>query len=173
VSSHPDLYFFFKRPMFVLQHTSLTNTVFSNRKSFVKWTQVEIFCLQSWNKVAKFWFNLFLFCQFCKSTLMKHSQAVAKFWHINVVNNRVTWAQFHQRSTYSFYARGSRKRNYSVKSSVSFMLLGSTIAKAVHKYIDEIDTWGQFHQHFTCRFFWIPKAQKWHSSHQSFCAFGI
>jgi len=50
-------------------------------------------------------------------------------------------AQFHQRSTFSFYARGSQKRNYSVKSSVSFTLLGSTSAKAVCKNVDEIEPW--------------------------------
>jgi len=35
-------------------------------------------------------------------------------------NLAYNWAQFHQRSTYSFYARSSQKRKNSVKLSVSF-----------------------------------------------------
>ncbi len=50
------------------------------------------------------------------------------------------WDQYHQHFMSSFYVRRSRKRNNSVKSSVSFMLLGSTSAKVVRKNVDEIDT---------------------------------
>ncbi len=32
-------------------------------------------------------------------------------------------------------------------------LLGATGVKAVHKYVGEIEPWGQFHQHFTRAFF--------------------
>jgi len=42
----------------------------------------------------------------------------------------ITWAQFHQHSTYSFYARRSRKCKNSVKSSVSFYALGIYVRKS-------------------------------------------
>ncbi len=47
-------------------------------------------------------------------------------------------AQFHQRSTYSFYARRSQKRNgrtYTDVLTVFFTLLGSTSAKAVRRML--------------------------------------
>jgi len=44
--------------------------------------------------------------------------------------NRSSWARFHQRSTYSFYARSSPKRKNSVKCQYLFTLLGPTSVKA-------------------------------------------
>jgi len=44
-----------------------------------------------------------------------------------------TWAQFHQRSTYSFYARRSRKRKKIDDFTVFFTLLSSAHVKAALK----------------------------------------
>ena len=45
-----------------------------------------------------------------------------------------TWAQFHQRSTYSFYARRSQKRKkIQLSHKYLFTLLGSTGAKAARR----------------------------------------
>jgi len=48
--------------------------------------------------------------------------------------------QFHQRSTRSFYLPDPRKRNISVKSSVSFYAFWISMHKSCTKNIDEIDT---------------------------------
>jgi len=51
--------------------------------------------------------------------------------------------QFHQLSMCSFYVRRSRKRNISVKSSVSFNAFGIRTHKSCTKNVDEIDTRSQ------------------------------
>jgi len=51
-----------------------------------------------------------------------------------------TWGRFHQRSTYSFYARGAQKQKKRQSSHQFFTLSGSTSVKAEHKYVGEIDT---------------------------------
>ncbi len=49
------------------------------------------------------------------------------------------WAQFHQRSTYSFYARGAQKCKKDSQVISLFMLLGSTRVKAERKCVGEIE----------------------------------
>ncbi len=52
-----------------------------------------------------------------------------------------TWAQFHQRSMYSFYACRAQKRKKDSQVIISlFTLSGSTTMKAECKYVGEIDT---------------------------------
>jgi len=53
-----------------------------------------------------------------------------------------TRAQFHQRSTYSFDARGAQKRKKDSQVISLFMLSGSTSVKAERKYVGEIEPWG-------------------------------
>jgi len=48
-------------------------------------------------------------------------------------------AQFHQRSMYSFYARGAQKRKKDSQVISLFTLLGSTSVKAERKYVGEIE----------------------------------
>jgi len=50
------------------------------------------------------------------------------------------WAQFHQRSTYSFYARGAQKHKKDSPVISLFTLWGSTSVKADRKYVGEIAT---------------------------------
>jgi len=50
-----------------------------------------------------------------------------------------TLAQFHQRSTYSFDARGAQKRKKDSQVISLFMLSGSTSVKAERKYVGEIE----------------------------------
>ncbi len=52
----------------------------------------------------------------------------------------VSWAQFHQHSTYSFYARGTQKRKKVSQVISLFTLLGSTSVKAERKYVGEIES---------------------------------
>jgi len=52
----------------------------------------------------------------------------------------VTWAQFHQRSTYSFNACEAQKRKKDSQVISLFTLSGSTSVKAERKYVGEIDT---------------------------------
>jgi len=49
--------------------------------------------------------------------------------------------QFHQPSTYSFYARGAQKRKKDSQVIGLFMLSGSTSVKVERKYVGEIDIW--------------------------------
>ncbi len=63
-----------------------------------------------------------------------------------------TWAQFHQRSTYSFYERRSRMRNKTVKSALSFYAFGLRKRKSCTLNVDEIDPRCQFHQRSTSSF---------------------
>ncbi len=60
----------------------------------------------------------------CKMRRQKSQSSISHF----------IWAQFHQ-LTYSFYACSSQKRKNSVKLPVSFMLLGSTGAKAARRML--------------------------------------
>ncbi len=53
---------------------------------------------------------------------------------------KIIWAQFHQCSTYSFYARGTQKRKKDSQVISLFTLSGSTRVKAERKYVGEIDT---------------------------------
>jgi len=48
-------------------------------------------------------------------------------------------AQFHQRSTYSFYARRSQKRKKILTTWLTLTLLGTTRVKSSSKYVGEID----------------------------------
>ncbi len=54
------------------------------------------------------------------------------------------WAQFHQRSKYRFYARGTQKRKKDSQVISLFTFLWSTSVKAERKYVGEIDTWVPF-----------------------------
>ncbi len=59
-----------------------------------------------------------------------------KTWCIDPGETRleVSWGRFHQRSTYSFYARRSRKcKKNTVKSSVSFYAFRTTSVKSVSR----------------------------------------
>jgi len=56
-----------------------------------------------------------------------------------VVVKKHNWAQFHQRSTYSFQARGAQKRKKDSPVVSLFMFLGSTSVKAELKYVGEIE----------------------------------
>jgi hypothetical protein len=58
----------------------------------------------------------------------------AKFYRMSSLSR----SQFHQRSTYSFYAGGAQKRKKSQIISL-FTLLGSMRAKGGRKYVGEID----------------------------------
>jgi len=49
------------------------------------------------------------------------------------------WAEFHQRSTYSFHAHGAQKRKKDSQVFSLFTLLGSTHVKAERKYVGEIE----------------------------------
>jgi len=51
------------------------------------------------------------------------------------------WAQFHQRSTYSFYTRRSQKRKKILTTWLTLSLLGTTCVKSARKYVGEIDPW--------------------------------
>jgi len=54
----------------------------------------------------------------------------------------VKWAQFHQRSTYSFYVRRSQMHiKKTVQSAVSFGTFGTYESKSCTKNVGEIDTW--------------------------------
>jgi len=48
-------------------------------------------------------------------------------------------AQFHQRSTYSFYERGAQKHKKDSIVVSLFTVRGSARAKAARKYVDEIE----------------------------------
>jgi len=63
------------------------------------------------------------------------------------------WAQFHQRSTYSFYLCRSQKHKKILTTWLSSYALGSYGRKAARKYVDEIDTRAQFHQRSTYSFY--------------------
>jgi len=52
-----------------------------------------------------------------------------------------TRAQFHQRSTYSFYACRSQKRKKILTTWLTLTLLGTTCVKSARKYVGEIDPW--------------------------------
>jgi len=62
-------------------------------------------------------------------------------------------AKFHQRSTYSFYARRSQKRKKILTTWLTCTLLGTPRVKYACKYVGETDTRCNFHQHFTREFF--------------------
>jgi len=49
-----------------------------------------------------------------------------------------TWAQFHQRYTFSFYTCGAQKLEKDSQVVSLFTLSGSTSLKAEHKYVGEI-----------------------------------
>jgi len=59
--------------------------------------------------------------------------------HIHYFSS-LTLAQFHQRSTYSFYARSSQKRKKIDNFTVFFTLLSSARVKAAQKNVDEIES---------------------------------
>jgi len=61
-----------------------------------------------------------------------------------IESEREWWAQFHQRSKYSFYAHGAQKRKKDCQIISLFMLSGSTSVKAERKYGGKIDTWYLF-----------------------------
>jgi len=61
--------------------------------------------------------------------------------------------QFHQRSTYNFYARGAQKRKMTMLTWLSiFARLGSTSVKAVRRMLIKLSFRFQFQQHFTQAF---------------------
>jgi len=51
----------------------------------------------------------------------------------------VTGAEFNQRSTYRFHARGAQKRKKDSQVVSLFTLLGSMSVKAERKYVGEIE----------------------------------
>jgi len=61
--------------------------------------------------------------------------------HVNVEGEEgfETRAQFHQRSTYSFYASGAKKPEKYSQVINLFKLLGFTRPKAARKHVGEID----------------------------------
>jgi len=67
------------------------------------------------------------------------------------------WAQFHQRSTYSFYTRRSQKRKKILTTLLTLTLLGTTLVKSASKYVGEINPWTslQFFISFRKYNFWI------------------
>jgi hypothetical protein len=57
-----------------------------------------------------------------------------KTFYVNFLIHILSWAQFHQRSTYSFYARRSRMRkNRQSSQHCHFTLLGSASVKVVRR----------------------------------------
>jgi len=80
------------------------------------------------------------------------SQLIATKDNFGVINLGAR-TQFHQRSTYSFYARRSRERKKTEKLTIFFMLLESSRAKAARKMLMKLTPhqdlrhfWGQFHK---------------------------
>ncbi len=66
-------------------------------------------------------------------------------WCVCVIESeREWWAQFHQRSTSSFYAHRAQKCKKDSQVISLFTLSVSTIVKAERKYVGEIDTWYLF-----------------------------
>jgi len=78
---------------------------------------------------------------------MKHN-----FCSFNLYNCELekTWAQFHQRSTYRFYARRSRKRKDTYDLTVFFTLLGSTSVKSVRKTLMKLTPAGTYRSSTSC-----------------------
>ncbi len=69
----------------------------------------------------------------------------------------MTWAEFHQRSTYRFHIRGAHKRRIDSQVVSLFTLSGSALTKASSKHVGEIDPlrlarmWGQIDQKKACQ----------------------
>jgi len=69
-----------------------------------------------------------------------------------------TWAQFHQRSMYSFYARRSRMCKKRQSSEQCYLaLLGPTSIKTAHKMLVKLTPWSRAlffpYQDWFCAFF--------------------
>ncbi len=63
------------------------------------------------------------------------------------------WAQFHQHSLYSFYARRSQKHKRHWWLNCIFYPFRIYKRKSCTKNVGEFDTWAQFHQHSMYNFY--------------------
>jgi len=71
---------------------------------------------------------------------LSNDRNVFLYFHRNTVCQDI-WAQFHQHSTYSFYACRSQKRQTTLLTWLSFCAFGICVRKSCMYNVDEIDTW--------------------------------
>jgi len=76
-----------------------------------------------------------------------------KMWRHEMLWCPEIWGQFHQHSTSSFYVYRSQKSKKDSQVVSLFCTFGICAPKSCTKNVDEIDTWCQYHQQFTCSCF--------------------